>query len=89
MWYPHHGLGWESMIFGVLMMLLFWGGLIAVGVWLFRAYVGPNASRSSDRSDGDARERGSQRALDILKERYARGEMNKSEFEQMRDDLRS
>jgi len=25
MWYPHHGFGWETMLFGGLMMVLFWG----------------------------------------------------------------
>ncbi len=89
MWYPHHGYGWETVIAGGLMMLLFWGGLIALGVWLLRTYVAPSAT-SGTAHDGTAnRDRGSQRALEILQERYARGEISKAEFEQMRDDLRT
>jgi hypothetical protein len=53
MWYPHHGLSWETMVFGGLMMVLFWGSLIALVVWLFRANVGPNTSNS--RNDAPAR----------------------------------
>jgi putative membrane protein len=86
MWYPHHGYSWETMIFGGLMMVLFWGGLITLTLWLFRASVGPNVNRS-DNSEGQHRP--TRDALDILKERYARGEISKDEFEQIRDDLRS
>lgn len=86
MWYPHHGFGWETMLFGGLMMVLFWGALVALIVWLFRAYVAPNANRERTEPEDN---RSSNRALDILKERYARGEISKSEYEQMRDDLRA
>jgi putative membrane protein len=86
MWYPHHEFGWETMIFGALMMIVFWGGLIALGAWLFRGYLSPTARRSSDSEDNG---RPLHTALDILKERYARGEISKDEFEQIRDDLRS
>ena len=89
MWYTHHELSWEWMIFGGLMMVLFWGGLIALFFWLFRAYVGPNTHRSPDCADTEDHDRPSRDALDILKERYARGEISKSEFEQIRGDLRA
>jgi putative membrane protein len=42
----------------------------------------------STKGEKDAVQRGS-RALDILKERYARGEINKEQFEEMRRDLLS
>lgn len=86
MWYPHHGYSWETMIFGGLMMILFWGGLIVLAVWFFRASVGPNVNRSDSNEN---QHRPTRDALDILKERYARGEISKVEFEQIRDDLRS
>lgn len=86
MWYPHHGYSWETMIFGGLMMILFWGGLITLTLWLFRASVGPNVNRS-DNYEGQPRP--TRDALDILKERYAHGEISKAEFEQIRDDLRA
>ena len=85
MWYPHHGFGWETMLFGGLMMVLFWGVLIALIVWLFRAYVVPNANR--ERTELEDYNRSSNRALDILKERYARGEINRTEYLEMREDL--
>jgi putative membrane protein len=88
MWYPHHDLSWEGTIFMLLTMIVFWGGLITLGVWFLRAYIGPNANNSRHYA-GDERQFGASRdALDILKERYARGEISKTEFEQIRDDLR-
>lgn len=87
MWYPHGDWGWEAMLFGGLMMILFWGGLILLAVWLFRSQSGPNARRSADRPDTDDY-RPSRSALDILQERYARGEITKAEYQEIRDDLR-
>ena len=59
----------------MLMMLVFWGLVIAglvLGIrWLAR-------QRRDERTD---------RALDILRERYARGEINKEEFDARRRDL--
>jgi len=39
MWWGS-GFGWGWMIFGSLMMLLFWGGLIALVVLAVRAFTG-------------------------------------------------
>lgn len=89
MWYPHHEFGWETMLFSGLMMLLFWGGLIVLVVWLFRSQGGSDASRDAQWREDESRQRSSRDALDILKERYARGEISKAEFEQIRDDLRT
>ncbi len=65
---------WGS--FMMLGMLLFWGLIIAgmvIGIrWLVR-------------SGGDSR---SDTAMDILRQRYARGEIDKEEFEARRRDLR-
>lgn len=69
------------MIVGALMMFLFWGGLFAV-LWL----VIRSATGSGKRQQGSV-ERSSDRALEILKERYARGEISKPEYEEMRRDL--
>lgn len=79
MWSGH--MGWSEMLFGAFMMLLFWGGLIVL-VW----FIARAAARSGwRRPDGEV----SRTALDILKERYARGEISKAEYEEMRRDIES
>ena len=74
-------MGWGGMVLGVLLMLLFWGGLLVLlglGAWaLIRS-----GQRQSDRCTGTG-----SRALDILKERYARGEITREEYEKRRRDL--
>lgn len=69
------GWGWGHMLSGGLMMLLFWGGIILVIVFAVRAISGgspqgapPAASRN--------------KALEILQERFARGEIDKDDFEE-------
>ena len=83
MWNWGNGYSWEWMIFGGVMMLLFWGGLFALIVWALRTFSG---SRQSGDSAGSSTSRHNT-ALDILKERYARGEITKAEYEEMRDDI--
>ncbi len=80
MWWGN-GWGWEGMLFGGLMMLLFWGGLIALTVVLLRGLAGSGSRPSPDR------DRPAESALDILKKRYARGEISQAEYQQMRRDL--
>lgn len=74
-----HPMSWMWGAWGLgmmLMMLVFWG-LVITGIvlgirWLAR--TGGGAQRD--------------RALDILRERYARGEINKDEFDSKQRDLR-
>ncbi len=56
-----------------IMMVLFWGGVIALAVWGIRQFT------ADRRPDGSA--------LDIAKERLARGEITKEEFDRIRGDL--
>jgi len=75
MWEIGMGLG------GGLMMVLFWGVLIVGAVWLARGLF-PNGQQppaSATRPDASAE--------DILKQRYARGEISKEQYDQMRHDL--
>ncbi len=69
-------MGWFGSGAGPLFMLLFWGlvilGLVALVRWLAQSGAGKTREKT---------------ALDILKERYARGEINREEFEQKRTDL--
>ncbi len=63
------------MAFGGVGMVLFWGGLIALTVW--------GIAKLTKRSDSASK----RDPLDIAKERYARGEISKEEFEQIKRDL--
>jgi len=62
-------------------MLLFWGLIIAAIVLLARGFgAKPGAGEPRPRENT---------ALDILNERYARGEIGKAEFEEKRRDLKA
>ncbi len=56
-----------------IMMVLFWGGVIVLVVWAVRQFTKNRASN--------------QHPLDIAKERLARGEISKDEFEAIKGDL--
>jgi len=71
MWWPY-GVGMWWMI---IWMVIFWGGLIALIVWVVKKLT----ERSSSTSKHDP--------LDIAKERYAKGEISREEFEQIKKDL--
>ncbi len=88
MWWGHgfDGFGWGWMIFGGLMMLVFWGGLIALIVLAVRAFANPGSQEPAQARTSSASSRND--ALSILKERYARGEITKAEYEEMLEDLR-
>ena len=53
-----------------IMMVIFWGGVIALVVWGIRQFTG-------DRDRGRS-------PLDIARERLARGEISKEEFDRIR-----
>lgn len=74
--YWHDGWGWGHMLFGSLMMILFWGGLILLIVLAVR-YLGHGSAGGGERPTG-----GAKTPLQILEERFARGEIDKEEFEQ-------
>jgi putative membrane protein len=71
------GAGWYGMIFGPLFMILALAVVIAVALSLVRGFGG--AWRQTLPPMPSAR-----MALDILKERYARGEIDRQEFEERR-----
>jgi len=69
--------GWGYGFFGWLMMLLFWGLIIAGAVLVVRWLVDQTRSPAL----------GSETALDVLKRRYAKGEITKEQFDAMKRDL--
>ena len=72
------GMGW----FGMIFMLVFWVLVIVGLVFLIKWLI---QTTSSGKTDG----RTGLKAVDILKERYARGEISKDEFETIKQDLQS
>lgn len=70
--------GWNGLgLLGWIPMLLFWIILILGVVALFRYLGGSGKTTRNDKTP-----------LDILKERYARGDIDKKEFEDMKKELR-
>ncbi len=67
-------LGW--LLFGGGLMLLFWIALIALIAVAIRSLLHPNSGQAAATSSSNA--------LEILKDRYARGEINKEEYDNMR-----
>lgn len=76
MW-SDYGWGW-GMGFGMIGMVLFWV-LVILGIVVLVRWIGASSS-GAERTLAKS-------ALDILKERYARGEIGREEFEQKRRDL--
>ena len=70
------GMGW----FGMIFMMIFWVLVIVGLVFLIKWLIQTTGS-------GKAAEQTGSRAVEILKERYARGEIDKTEFESMKRDL--
>ena len=70
------GMGW----FGGIFMILFWV-IIIVGLVIFVRWLIQTTGRK------DLAANSSSNALEILKERYARGDIDKGQFESMKRDL--
>ena len=64
---------------GFLMMILWTILIIALLIWVIRMIQG--------RGSGPGWRTGSETPMEILKKRYARGEINKEEFDRMKKDL--
>ena len=77
-WGLEHPMGWMWGAWGIgmgLLMLLFWGAVIVGIVLVIRWLISQGKASPSDT------------ALQILRQRYARGEINKEEFEAKKRDL--
>jgi putative membrane protein len=73
MWGAHEGMGWW-MVIGWVWFIVFWGVIIYLIFSLMERVSG--RTRSDDVSPQE-----------ILKRRYARGEISKQQYDEMRRDL--
>jgi len=80
------GWGWFGMVHMVLWWLLIILGIVVLAKWLFSSGV---RSSAADPNSAANRIAAGDRALAILRERYARGEIDKQEYEARRSDLES
>jgi putative membrane protein len=71
MWHNDDGMGWW-MLFGAILFMLFWVSIF----WLF-LQAGWRSGRPAEEDS----------PLQIAKRRYARGEISKDQFEELRRDL--
>lgn len=74
--YYYNNMMYGMGIFGGFWMLFFWVAFIAFIIWIVKEVAGRKTDEKS-------------KALDILKERYAKGEIDKKEFEEKKKDLES
>ncbi|MEK7169994.1 MAG: SHOCT domain-containing protein [Patescibacteria group bacterium] len=75
--------GWfGNMFFGGFFMIIFWVAIIFFVVWLVREMSGSNKKQ-------EGKEHHARTALGILNERYAKGEIDRKEFEEKKKDLSS
>ena len=72
--WPMFGGGWLAMIFMAIFWLLLLAGIVVLVVWLATRYRAPGGGAGES-------------PLDILKARYARGEISQEEFERMKQDI--
>lgn len=90
-WGPGYGRGWGMMgpwmmggwgfpLVGGIGMLLFWALIIAGVVWLVQSLARGAGQPGTNAPTNES-------LLDILKRRYAKGEITKEQFEEMKRDL--
>ncbi|HYH01901.1 MAG TPA: SHOCT domain-containing protein [Bacillota bacterium] len=72
------GGNWLFPVLHIATSLLFWGALIAGGFYLVKALSNNRASSNSNTNTS---------ALEILKLRYAKGEISKEDYERIKKDL--
>ena len=75
------GFGMGFGILGLVLMLVFWGGLIALAIWLVKTLFA-SSQRSPSTTQGMKPS-----ASRILDQRYARGEITREQYELMKQDI--
>lgn len=76
-WYDDGSMGVGGWMAMILMMSLFWGAVIFAGVLLFRGAGNGRGSREIERFEQLTH----RNPVDILDERFARGEIENEEYE--------
>lgn len=73
----YHGMGWGTWGFGWIIWII----VLVIIVWGIIKIVSSNSNKPQHKQD--------ENALDILKKRYAKGEITKEQYDQMRKDIQS
>jgi putative membrane protein len=68
--------GWGWMLFGGIFMLIFWAAVIVLIVWGIKKLTENKRATGSN-------------SLDIAKERFAKGEINEEEFQNIKKHISS
>jgi putative membrane protein len=76
MWSGLEGMGWGWIGLGMVHMLLFWV-LVILGIVVLARWLAGGPRADDERP----------RAIDILKSRYAKGELTREQFEQMKREI--
>ncbi len=70
------GIGWIGMILSIIFFIAIIVGVILLVVWIVKRMTHSPIEPKSD-----------MKALEVLKERYAKGEINKEQYEEIKKDL--
>lgn len=73
MWHGMEGIGWGWLGLGFLHMVLFWGLIILALGALFKWFLRDSLLESN--------------AMDILKARYAKGELTREQFDKLKGEI--
>lgn len=76
------GMGFGFGALGLILMLVFWLVVIGLAVWLL-SNLFPRATDAFRTPKSDS----SESPLEILQQRYARGEISRAEYNEMRKEL--
>jgi putative membrane protein len=73
----------------MLWMVIFWVAVVGLALWLLsRLFPGTRGPLGGEKTSVNRVEAGgSRRALDLLNERYARGEITRAEYQEIRRDI--
>jgi putative membrane protein len=70
----------------IIYMIILWVAIIIFAIWLL-SLLFPHTGSDSSTQSSTGRSGSSESALEILQQRFDRGELSKTEYEEMRRDL--